>query len=641
MAEERVLTILTDKLRTNISVYRSELVKTIDLIQRLSAIEWNADTAKEYCEEQGMQITDAMIEQVSTSPASYENLAGFAYTDLQGKLDSLKNQVENLDKGIELGEFNQVYTNYVESFVVNTTQTLSSFHRAISSQHSFYSFLTTLFNQLNNLLALINPNLNELYEHFRYGNKNYVIFGKNGAGKTTLLKKVSREILADNSIIVPADRNLTIQDSGHVSFQLGIAFNSMLTANNSIEYLTREIVHKAKDEYDNGKVKSDVLTTKFYKIFSQLGLERSITAERESLLLTAGGASKYSMSTGSDGERSIAYLIMATLLAPENSYVFIDEPERHLNGALMRNLFDKLESERPDLCFIYLTHVTDFVASRKNVELIYLEKTNAYEVWNFKKIEDFDDVSLDVILSIEGTNENIIFCEGNSRTSIDCKILECLYPNHEIKPVGSCEQVKMNTRGINGKENIFRRKAFGLVDDDYMSTAEINALRANNVLTIGFNEWENLLICSEILKKVNSAIPSKDLTPIKAAVVAHIKGNGKNAVLSDFVTKRYAKIILADKISYGLDLTTRIDTLNARNRDMLVDAVSKLSQKITDSTDYDDLVSVVPAKMLLAMVAQELGLHTGDDYVDWVVKLLKTDICFANTVRNKLNISFE
>lgn len=103
-----------------------------------------------------------------------------------------------------------------------------------------------------------------------------------------------------------------------------------------------------------------------------------------------------------------------------------------------------LEAERPDICFVYLTHITDFVESRKNVELIYLEKTDSYNSWNFKKITDYNDISLDVLLSIEGTKEDILFCEG-TRASIDCKILECIFPDFEVMPVGSCEQVKLNT----------------------------------------------------------------------------------------------------------------------------------------------------------------------------------------------------
>jgi len=631
---------LTTELKNKIAKYGSEIAKTIELIEKLSEIEWSVDTAKSYCEKQGMQITDAMVNQLIGQPAKLETLNNFKYDEIFDKLNSLKIHAESLDRGVEHDEYNQVYKSYIENLVSNTSQVFVSFHRAIMPSHGLVEFLSVLFTQLNHLLRQLNPNLNELYEHFKYGNKNYVIFGKNGAGKTTLLKRVSEGILQKNSIVVPADRQLRVRDDGYTSYQRGISFNNMLADSKSIEYLTREINYTTKEEYDNRTPKECVLTTRFYSIFEALGLERNIVADRENLFLSVGGANKYSISAGSDGERSIAYLIMAILLAPQNFFIFIDEPERHLNGALMRNLFSKLEEERPDLCFIYLTHITDFVESRKNVELIYLEKTNIYGTWSFKKLDDFSDISLDVILSIEGANENIIFCEGDNRSSIDCKILECVYPDCEIKPVGSCEQVKTNTKGINGRENIFRRKAFGLVDDDYMSAAEIDALRADKVFTIGFNEWENLLICSELLEKVNAAHLSKDLAPIKSAVITFIKHDGKNAVLSDFITKRYAKIILADKISYGADLSARIEALNLVNKNILIDAVNQLEQKITNSTDYDELVSVVPAKMLLNMVAQRLGLNKGDDYIDMIVKLLKTDSAISNMVKNKLNITF-
>lgn len=330
---------------------------------------------------------------------------------------------------------------------------------------------------------------------------------------------------------------------------------------------------------------------------------------------------------------------MATLLAPDDSFIFIDEPERHLNGALMRNLFDKLEAERPDLRFVYLTHNIDFVESRKNVALIYLEKSEAYKKWKFKKIEDYSDISLDVILGIEGTKKDIIFCEG-TRSSIDCKVLECLFPEYEIQPVTSCEQVKLNTKGINGKEYLFRRKAFGLIDNDYMQEKEINSLRDDHVFVIGYNEWENFIIRSEILEHINTSHLNKDLAPIKSEVIEHIKKAGKAPILSDFITKRYTKMLYATKLTYSKTLETQLDTINNKNKSDLMDEVQKLSDKIDSLTDYDELVSIVPAKMLLKSVAQGIGLASGDDYVDLLVKLLKQDSSFNVLVKNLLNINF-
>lgn len=404
-------------------------------------------------------------------------------------------------------------------------------------------------------------------------------------------------------------------------------------------YLTRELNNQTIDSYESGMNQNNVPRTRFYEIFSSLGLDRNISVVRDTLFLKGDNISQYSMDDASDGEKSIAYLIMATLLAPADSFIFIDEPERHLNGALMRNLFDKLEAERPDLRFVYLTHNIDFVESRKNVALVYLEKSEEYKKWKFKKIEDYSDISLDVILGIEGTKKDIIFCEG-TRSSIDCRVLECLFPEYEIQPVSSCEQVKLNTKGINGKEQLFRRKAFGLIDNDYMQALEIESLKSDNIFAIGYNEWENFLIRSEILEYINNAHLNKDLSQVKSKVIEHIKKAGKNAILSDFITKRYTKMLYATKLSYSKKLGDQLDAINNKNKTDIMDEVQKLSDKIDSLTDYDELVSIVPAKMLLNMVAQGIGLASDDDYVDLLVKHLKQDRDFNKSVKLLLNINF-
>ena len=66
-----------------------------------------------------------------------------------------------------------------------------------------YNNIYTMISDLDKSFDL---QINELFEHFKYANKNYVIFGKNGSGKTTLLNKVSETIYNSNSIIIPANR---------------------------------------------------------------------------------------------------------------------------------------------------------------------------------------------------------------------------------------------------------------------------------------------------------------------------------------------------------------------------------------------------------------------------------------------------
>ncbi len=628
---------ITPKLCINLEDYETKLERLNSLVQQMSSINWIVESAIQFCRDKGMQVEDFMLPQFATLQALYDELNNFNYRSIEEKIAICKKQIEEL-KREKFDDYNNPYKNHINNILSNKNKQLDAFCGISVDTKQADNYLKSIITQLSQLDISLASNVDDLFEQFKYGTKNYVVFGKNGAGKTTLLREIS-DLIFKNAIVLPADRTAMQSSSNYLGLHTDYTLNQMLKDDTSLMYLTREINKRTLDSYEIGTNKNDVLRTRLYEIFSLLGLDRDIIADRESLFLQGDQIAKYSMNDASDGEKNIAYLIMATLLAPNDSFIFIDEPERHLNGALMRNLFDKLEAERPDLRFVYLTHSIDFVESRKNVALIYLEKSEAYKKWKFKKIEDYSDISLDVILGIEGTKKDIIFCEG-TRSSIDCKVLECLFPEYEIQPVSSCEQVKLNTKGINGKETLFRRKAFGLIDNDYMQIAEIESLRNDNIFAIGYNEWENFIIKSEILDYINAMHLNKDLTPVKNEVIEYIKKAGKTPILSDFITKRYTKMLYATNLTYSKDLEARLDSINNKNKSDLMEEIQKISVEIDTLTDYDKLVSIVPAKMLLKSVAQGIGLASDNDYVDLMVKYLKQDIAFNTLVKSLLNINF-
>ena len=624
----------------DLNSYKSKLESLSKMVDELSKFTWDNKTAVEYCEKVGIKVSNIVTSQAARLQSIYNSLNMFDYTLLIDKIQKCNYKCNELIKD-SFDEYNESYQAYINTTFSNINSQLDVFFDTLGKVSHLVDFFTSLTAGLQQLQNNLNPNVNELFDHFKFGNKNYVIFGKNGAGKTTLLKQISIDLFK-NAVVIPANRNVNPHTNNCISYYNNYTLNQMLEDKSALFYLVRMISNRDLKSYQNGASSEDALITKFYNIFSSLCLDRDVIIDEESLYLQGNNIPRYSLANGSDGEKSIVYIILATLLAPQHSFLFIDEPERHLNGALMRNLFDKLESERPDLRFVYLTHVTDFVESRKNVELIYLEKTSAYKNWSFKKIEDYKDISLDVLLSIEGTKDDIIFCEG-TRGSIDCKILECIFPDFEVMPVGSCEQVKLNTKGINGKETLFRRKAFGLIDNDYMQPCEIEALKEDKIFPIGFNEWENFLIQSEILTYINAKHLQKDLSVVQEQVINYIKdngkGGGKQAILSDFIAKRYTRMLYATKLSYNR-LEEQIDAINTKNKSELIKEVEQLNYEIEQTNDYDKLVSIVPAKMLLNTVAKGIGLSEDEDYVDLVVKHLKQDIEFKEKVKRLLGITF-
>jgi hypothetical protein len=371
-------------------------------------------------------------------------------------------------------------------------------------------------------------------------------------------------------------------------------------------------------------------------------MERYLSTNRREayLSVTVNGGQIYPLADGSDGERTVVYMILAVLLSPTNAYIFIDEPENHLNGLLMRNLFDSLERTRPDVRFIYLTHKTDFIESRGNIELIYLSKTDKHNEWSFKKLSDYEHIDLDIILGIEGAQNDIIFCEGNNTSSIDSKLLNAIYPEYTIKPVASCNNVKENTIAINSAPELFRRKATGLVDGDFQTDEEQQALTRNGVQVLPYNEWENLLLDLDVLLAVNQDIDIADTNQIVAHLIEVIKTRKTN-VLNDFLNKRFLRILATNKLSVDSELENQIDHAAVSNKQKILAEIDSLSEQFdsyVQNRQYNGLIGIIPGKMFINEAALQLGLRNATAYVNKVLAKAALDASFRKLLKQKISL---
>ncbi|MCQ2791932.1 MAG: ATP-binding protein [Bacilli bacterium] len=310
--------------------------------------------------------------------------------------------------------FNEQYKKYYETRFLNIESTCY-----LILNMNKQTNISVIINCLNNLKNAIGIDSNySLFEKFRYGNSNYVLFGKNGAGKTTLLKYLRINLINSNVHFAQAARNVnySIDNAWYNPFQNNL--DNVLNGvedNKAMLLLSLCMLKQERRELEGGIESENTILNKFCKMFNSLGLDRNIEInEKDELKLVPPGENSYSFSNASDGEKTIAYFIMLTLLAAKNSFIFIDEPENHLNGSLMIKLFDLLESSRQDVKFVYSTHNINFVKSRNNCELVYLQKTSKLNHWEFKTISMINDLPYNVILNIEGTNDNVLLCEGTT-----------------------------------------------------------------------------------------------------------------------------------------------------------------------------------------------------------------------------------
>ena len=72
------------------------------------------------------------------------------------------------------------------------------------------------------------------------------------------------------------------------------------------------------------------------------------------------------------------YYIAHILLAIDNSYIIVDEPENHLHPTNCNKLWDELEKERCDCKFIHLTHNINFATTHSNCTILRNKKFNLH-----------------------------------------------------------------------------------------------------------------------------------------------------------------------------------------------------------------------------------------------------------------------
>ena len=620
-----------------LTAHNQQIDIVFEAINTFKGFVWNTENIEKLCNDKKIININSPLEQ-SDIQLIAKRFQTYPYDEINTILSTRKAKIEKILKNFDKwDDYNQQYQTYIESQSNNFINQLSTLFK--------HGENTNLIQYLNSILAgfqiiksNVNTNIDELFENFKYGNKNYVIFGKNGAGKTSLLNKIANDVINQNSFVIPANRSFKTNEDNNFYYKEQ-PLNQIFKNDLAILYLTCELKDKSFKEYEQGIIDNNIIV-KFKNIFNSLGLERSIDINKFSIKLQAKDEEIYPLFKGSDGEKAVIFIIISILLLPQNAFIFIDEPELHLNGALMQKLFNLLEKERSDVKFIYVTHIINFVESRKNVELIYLEKINKHNCWKFKNIQNFEATDINMLLGIEGTQDDIIFCEGNDQASIDYKIFDSIFDDCLIKPVGSCELAINNTKLLHttGKYSFLRRKAYAIIDNDFKNDEEIQQLSNTNIKVLEYNEMENLLLCEDIVTYINTKTLNHNISEIKTQIIQLISSR-KIDTMTDFLNKKYKKIIDINKLSYT-NLDKRLETMTQQNSLKLKQALDEYESKYNEfliNNDYENLIKIVPAKNIFKESAKILGFKDSNNYIDYIINAIKQDEYFKELLKNKIN----
>ena len=366
----------------------------------------------------------------------------------------------------------------------------------------------------------------QIFNKIKWINNNIVMIGANGSGKSTFARQLKGKISSNVSILsaqhlliyrkadsIPTGKNeiakiQSFQKSNKLSSDsdfsnlIGNDMNQLITA------LIAEHTDRAYEHFD-GAPKKESFLNKVVSIWAELLEHRELLIERGFLSVKPSTTPKYDFNNLSDGEKAVFYYIGHVLLVEQDSYIVIDEPENHLNLAICNKLWDKLENERPDCKFIYLTHNLDFAVSRTNTTVIWNKQFTAPDIWDFEIIESDDTMPDTLLMEVLGSRKNICFCEGKDKSYLDYKLYSVLFPEYTIIPVGGHLDVINYTNAYN-KSSVCVNRAIGIIDGDCHLDAQIAKWQQHQVYTIPINEIENLLCDPLILEKATSTFMSGD-----------------------------------------------------------------------------------------------------------------------------------
>lgn len=383
-----------------------------------------------------------------------------------------------------------------------------------------YMYETTLPQILENFKVI------KLFFFISKVDSTTVIIGANGAGKSSLINELRKNSI-DEMYVLPAQKLLyfvlKIHDRNEITRERYIKDLKEV----DLKYETIDLYPtKIENDFSNTFTKLITLLVKDYtdivtrrsrkeknlpitlldrveQIWNQIFPEITFNPESNHRVLeVVRNGSKYSINGLSDGERCILFYIGNVLLAPENSYIIVDEPETFLNAAIYNELWDLLISERSDCQFVFASHNMDFVQSRTNATYMWCKKFEAPYDLDYEKLEESQEFPLSLLTEVSGTRKPILFCEG-TKTSIDYKIYTKLFSKFcFVKPVQGHKQVIQHTKAYNNLNKMHGNKAYGIIDYDWMEETKIAKYKKKNIFVLPFNEIEMLLVDEAIVKSV-------------------------------------------------------------------------------------------------------------------------------------------
>ena len=499
----------------------------------------------------------------------------------------------------------------------------------------------------------------QIFDKIKWINNNIVMIGANGSGKSSFSRQLSGKI-SSNISILSAQHLLVYRKQNTIPANLDVIkdlrafqrreksssdsdFASLIgnDMDNLITTLIAEHTDKALALYSGSPRESSHLETTF-EIWKELIVHRELLLMNNAIFAKVPGQSPYSFNNLSDGEKAVFYYVGHVLLVERNSYIIVDEPENHLHLAICNKLWDRLERQRPDCKFIYLTHNLDFAASRTNTTLIWNKRFTPPSTWDFEIIEPDGTLPSTLLMEVLGSRKKVCFCEGKDKSCLDYKLYSTLFPEYTVIPVGGHLDVINYTNAFN-KLPFRPNDAVGIIDGDCHRPEQIAKWKEQGIYTLPVNEIENLLCDSTIIAMASHRFMSKsDATQCYYDLFWHEFEQNREQQATWYVNNalnnRFKENFLREKQNMTdltaelcqVTLSTEIDALYTQRLEAIEDIIAR--------KDYDAALAIANFK---GKLTKHIAKNTiVDNYSDRVLGLVKSSSELQVAIKQKYFADF-
>lgn len=510
--------------------------------------------------------------------------------------------------------------------------------------------------------------------------KPVVMLGANGSGKTRLSNKI--EELNDKRVVTPSVpdgelliHNISAQKSLSISNTIPLTdiesskravfygnayelstkfvyrynnnpathlindFDQVLALLFAEEHNELQKSHKADREANkNGNERPPIITTiteKATTIWNELLPQRVIDLTGSSVHVN-NNAVQYHGKEMSDGERVVLYMICQALILPPDSIIIIDEPEMHIHKAVVKKLWDKLEQERSDCVFIYITHDLDFADSRNTDRILWVKNFDGTN-WEYEFLNtlDFENLPNILLYEIIGTRKKILFAEGE-RNSLDYKLYSEFYKDkdYHIIPCGGCSEVLNIYKSKKIYEKFINIETYCIIDRDFRTAHEITELENEGVTFLGVAEIENLFVVPALLDIMEEQLGCSSGTAQQAKdYITQLFNDTKLGQIGEaFIKEVNHQLTL---LNFSDKKATPEEIQNAISSKFSKESIQSFFDEkrviFDDSNTIDKILKVFNFKGLPMKIGDKFGINK--DYKHRVITFLRSNI---NDIRERI-----